>query len=309
MKVGVVGLGPIGVEVMKAILGDTRFELVGAVDVAPALAGRPLAEVVAGAPVGLSIDGTAAALIARAPDAVALCTRSTVEGVADDLRAFAAAGVSVVTTCEELASPPDTALVRTLSDAALRGQAALLATGVNPGFVMDRFVIQLAGLCVKVRGVAVERVVDAGLRREPLQKKVGHGLTVEQFRAGVAEGRLGHVGLLASATLLARGLHTELARVEQSIDPVVGEGGRVLGVRQRLVASTSDGRPIELRLQMSVGAPDPHDRVQLDADPPVDVRIAGGLHGDRATVAAVIDGLWRLGRTRRAGLLTVIDVY
>src|SRR5439155_16148272 len=150
--------------------------------------------------------------------------------------------------------------------------------------------------------------VDAARRRGPLRAKVGEGLSVDEFRRGVAERRLGHVGLPASAALLARGLGTALARFEEAIDPVTDDAGCVLGVRQRLVGETADGRPIELLLQMSVGAPDPHDRVVLAGDPPLDARIAGGTHGDRATVGALLDALRRLPRAPR-GLVTVDELY
>src|SRR5207244_12988074 len=108
-----------------------------------------------------------------------------------------------------------------------------VATGVNPGFVMDRLPLQLAGAMVRVDGVRVERVVDAARRRGPLRAKVGEGLSVDEFRRGVAERRLGHVGLPASAALLARGLGTALARFEEAIDPVTDDPGCVLGVPQR----------------------------------------------------------------------------
>ncbi len=298
MRVAVMGMGPIGREVARAIAQGARpgVELVAIVDLAPALLGQRIE--------GLPIERT----LTRAVDAIALCTSSRFDAVVEDLERAVAAGQHVVSTCEELALPPDLPRAQALGRAAQSAGVTLIGTGVNPGFVMDRLVLELAAVCVRIEGIRVERVVDAAARREPLRHKVGYGLTIDEFRAGVAAGRLGHVGLSTSAGLIARGLRSSLAGVIETIDPVLGKNGKVLGVHQLLSAKLTDGRPIELELQMSVGAPDPHDRVTFAGDPPLDVTIAGGTHGDRATVGAVIDGLARLHRAAR-GLITVAELY
>ena len=314
MKICVAGLGPIGREVARAVAARPGLTLAAAVDLAPAIAGHPLDELLgeALAP-GVTVDATLEAALARGVEAVALCTGSRLADVAADAARAVAAGAHVVSTCEELAWPGDGAgahgsAAAAIDQAARRAGVTVIGTGVNPGFVMDRLPLELAGVCVRVDAVRVERVVDAAKRRGPLQKKVGHGLTVEEFRAGVDAGRLGHVGLRASARLLARGLGSELHSSDERVEPVTGSDGRVLGVHQVLEGRTADGRRLALDLQMSVGAPDPHDRVVIEGDPPLDVRIAGGTHGDRATVGAVVDALARLPRAPR-GLITVVEMY
>jgi 4-hydroxy-tetrahydrodipicolinate reductase len=310
IRVAVVGLGPIGIELARALRGRSDLELVAAVDVSQAIAGRPLDELVGFTGTGLVVEEEmAAALAGRPVEAVALCTGSRLAAVLPDLEMAVDAGVHVVSSCEELSAPPQTPEIRALDLSARAAGITLFGTGVNPGFVMDRLVLQLAGVAVRVDSVDVERVVDAALRRGPLRKKVGEGITVDEFRRGVAEGRLGHVGLGASAELIARGLGTALASASESIEPVVDDAsGRVLGLLQQLDGATADGRPIKLRLQMSVGAPDPHDRIRLGGDPPLDVRIAGGTQGDRATVGALLDGLRRVRRAPR-GVVTVVEMY
>ena len=64
---------------------------------------------------------------------------------------------------------------------------------------------------------------------------------------------------------------------------------------------------VRLDLEMSVGAADPHDRVIIDGDPPLDVLIRGGTHGDRGTVGAVLSAI-RPVVAAAPGLKTVLDL-
>src|SRR4029077_11497499 len=129
----------------------------------------------------------------------------------------------------------------------------------------DRLPLTLAAACVRVDRVQVFRVVDAAKRRGPLRAKDGAGLTVEEFQAGVAARKLGHWGLAESCALVGLGLGWVFDEIRSTIDPVVAERagvppGRVAGLRQSAVG-VRDGREIvRLDLEMSVSAPDPHDR-------------------------------------------------
>jgi 2,4-diaminopentanoate dehydrogenase len=310
LRVGVVGLGPIGLEVARAILGRRELELVAAIDVSPALAGKPLAELLPGAPPDVAISGTLDAALAKGKiDAVALTTTSRFSGIIADLETAIRRRVHVASTCEEMAAPAvDPQTWARLDDHAKHANVTLLGTGVNPGFVMDRLPLQLAGACVSVSHVRVDRVVDAAKRRGPLRKKVGEGISPEEFKAGVAEKRLGHVGLRESALLIARGLGWKLESYSETIEPVVGDDGKCLGIRQRGTGLVGGEPRIELALDMYVGALNPHDRVQLEADPPIDVTIAGGTQGDRGTVGTTVNALARMRSTPR-GLVTVADVF
>jgi 2,4-diaminopentanoate dehydrogenase len=310
LRVGIVGLGPIGLEVARAILGRRELTLVAAVDVSPQLAGKPLEELLPGAPKHVKIASTLdAALASGKIDAVALTTTSRFSGIIGDLETAIRRRVHVASTCEEMAAPAvDPQTWARLDDHAKHSDVTLLGTGVNPGFVMDRLPLQLAGACVSVARVRVDRVVDAAKRRGPLRKKVGEGISPEEFRAGVAEKRLGHVGLRESALLIARGLGWKLESYSETIDPVVGDDGKCLGIRQRGIGIVGGTPRIELSLDMYVGAPNPHDRVQLEADPPIDMTIAGGTQGDRGTVGTTVNALARM-RSAPRGLVTVADVF
>jgi len=143
-------------------------------------------------------------------------------------------------------------------------------------------------------------VVDAGKRRGPLQRKVGAGLTPEEFAARVKSGLVRHVGLPESLHMLATRLGWQLDKMDDSIAAVLADApiktefvdvaaGQVAGVRQVARGFIGGREVLNLELQMYVGAPDPCDSVTIDGDPPVQMTIAGGLHGDIATAAIVLN--------------------
>jgi 2,4-diaminopentanoate dehydrogenase len=306
IRVALVGLGPIGIEIGRALLSFRPVvEITAAAD--PVHAGRSLAEIAPELP-PLPVDADLAVALARGVDVVMLATTSRFAGIVPTLETAIAARVNVVSTCEELAAPvEDPATWRRLDDAARAAGITILGTGVNPGFVMDRLVLQLAGACVRVDRVHVTRVVDAARRRGPLRKKVGEGLTPDEFRAGVRAGKLGHVGLRHSATLIARHFAWTLDGYDEVIEPVV-DGDGCLGLHQIGRGRVSGRELITLDLTMAVGANDPHDRVLLESDPPIDLRIEGGIHGDRGTIGTAVNAVLRV-KNKDPGLITVADAF
>ncbi len=322
LRTVVVGLGSIGLATARLVLDRTGMELAGAADSDPAKAGRDLGELAGlDAPTGLVVDGDFAALLARArPQVVFLCTSSRLPDVADDLRRAAAAGASVVSSCEEMLLPdhqhPE--LARELGAAAKAGGVTFVGTGVNPGFVLDFLPVVASAVCRDVRRVFGTRIVDAGTRREALQRKVGAGMEVEEFQRLAAAGRLGHVGMRESVALVGRALALGLDEVVQTVEPVVAErdlttrylsvpAGRVAGIRNLGIGRRDGERVVELRLEMYVGAADPVDEIRLDADPPVHLRLEGGTPGDEAT-AAILVNTARQALAAEPGLKTVLDL-
>lgn len=175
-----------------------------------------------------------------------------------------------------------------------------MGTGVNPGFVMDILAISLTGLCQDVETIRATRVVDVASRRLTLQRKVGVGLSPEVFQQKVREGQLGHVGLSESMAAVAAGLGWELDDIREEVEPVLAdipwergsirvEAGRVLGVRQIARGLRKSREVIILELQMYAGARDPRDSILIEGVPPVDLTIRGGIRGDEATVALMIN--------------------
>jgi 4-hydroxy-tetrahydrodipicolinate reductase len=313
IRVAIVGLGAIGKEVLKAARARPGLELVAAAD--PAFVKRDAGEVAGIEPCGVTVVETAAeALAARNVDVVLAMTGSSVADMMSIVDAAAVAGADVVSSCEDLSyadlSAPE--LARRIDTRARAANITVVGTGVNPGFVMDRLPLTLAAACVSVERVRVERVVDAAKRRAPLRAKVGAGLTEEEFRAGVAERRLSHRGLPESCALIGLGLGWSFDEIKSTIDPVIEDRpgiapGRVAGLRQT-AAGVRDGQEVvRLELEMSVGAPDPHDRVVIDGDPPLDVLVRGGTHGDRGTVGTVLSAIPSVIASS-PGLKTILDL-
>ena len=118
--------------------------------------------------------------------------------------------------------------------------------------------------------------------------------------ARVKSGLVRHVGLPESLHMLATRLGWQLDKMDDSIAAVLAESaistefvevaaGQVAGVRQVARGFIGGREVLNLELQMYVGAPEPRDSVAIDGDPPVQMTIAGGLHGDIATAAIVLN--------------------
>jgi 4-hydroxy-tetrahydrodipicolinate reductase len=315
------GLGPIGLGIARLALARAGIEVVGAIDLDPEKLGRDLGALVGGAECGVIVGSNAVGILSTTkPDVVLHATSSSLAQVAEQLLQIAESGAHVVSTCEELSYPwtAQPQLAAEVDAAARRAGVTLLGTGVNPGYAMDALPLMLTAPCAAVRAVRVLRVVDAGRRRGPLQRKVGAGLTPAEFEARVKEGLVRHVGLPESLHMLATRLGWQLTRTEDTIAAVLAEQpiktdyvdispGQVAGVRQ-MARGYIDGREVlSLELRMYVGAPDPQDTIEIDGDPPVRMAIAGGLHGDIATAAIVINAASSVTRAA-PGLASMAEV-
>jgi len=300
------GVGPIGASILNLLREKKAVEIVGAIDNDPAKIGRDLGEVVGAAdtPWGVKVSGDAKGVLALEADVVMHTTSSSLSKVMDQLLACLDVGSCVVSTCEELAYPYRTypELAATLDRAAKDSGVALVGTGVNPGFVMDKLLITLAAVSQKIEHAKALRIVDASKRRLPLQKKIGAGLTVDEFRARVKEGVIKHVGLPESVAMVADSLGLAVDEITETIEPKVAEervqtefltveAGQAAGVHQ-IARGLSNGKElIYMELQMYVGAKDPADTVELTGHPNISLVIPGGSHGDIATASVAVNSI------------------
>jgi 4-hydroxy-tetrahydrodipicolinate reductase len=319
------GLGPIGLECARTVLAKHTthlIQMVGAIDIDPAKAGRDLADLL-GLPdkSGIIVSPDAdAVLAATKPDVVLHTTSSFLANMYTQLTGCVQHGAHVVSSTEELSYPyqrhPE--ISATLDAAAKAAGKVILGTGVNPGYAMDALALMATGVCNEVSRIEVQRVVDAGKRRLPLQLKVGAGLTPEVFAARKATGTFGHIGLRESLLMVADGLGWRLDTVEETLDPVMAdvdvmtpyltvERGQVAGIHHAITGAINGDTVLSLNLKMYVGAQDPRDAVHVEGNPPIDLVIRGGIFGDTATVATLINAV-PIVLQCPPGLKTVKDV-
>ena len=253
-------------------------------------------------------------------DVAVLSTGSSLRDLKGQIAALIKKGLHVVSTCEELSFPVPARVgaFRELDALARRKKVSVLGTGVNPGYAMDALALFLTAPCARVNRVSVTRVVDAATRRLPLQRKVGAGLNLAQFRRAITEGSVRHVGLPESAYMIAAGLGWKLDRVDETLEPAIAPrdldteylrvpAGNAAGIKQSARGYRQDELLVSLDLQMYVGAEQPRDHILIDGVPPIDMTIAGGIAGDVATAAIAINAIPKLFAAR-AGVVTMRDL-
>lgn len=300
------GLGPIGCGIVRQVAERKGFKPVGGIDIDPEKVGKDLGEVAGlGRRLGLEVSADAArAIKAAKPDVVMLCTSSSLKKVLPQIETILKAKVPIVSTTEEMAYPvgPNVAVAKKIHQMALKAKKAVLGTGVNPGFTMDALPIMLTAACERVEAILVERVQDARIRRLPFQKKIGAGLTRDEFEARVDQGIVRHVGLTESVRMIADALGWKLDRITDVIAPKIAaapvaseflsvEAGRVCGLVQDGIGYR-DGKPIiTLHMEAYLGAPETYDAVKIIGLPPLHQKISGGVHGDIATASIAVNSI------------------
>lgn len=313
------GLGPIGSAIARHVVERQGLELVCGVDVAPDKVGKDVGEIIGlGRPLGFDVVEKLAHAEVTA-DVVLHTTSSYFDLFKDQIVEILQAGLDVVSTAEELSFPwlahPDDAAE--VDAAAKKAGKTVLGTGVNPGFIMDSLPLTLTAICQQVDHIEVTRVIDASTRRGPFQAKIGSGMTVADFEARMAAGRMGHVGLPESVGMVFHTLGKELVRYESSVEPVVAGGpvktdhfevepGRVKGLKQVARAFTREGEFVTLTFVAALGAGEDGDTIKITGRPNLEVKLQG-TNGDVATVAIAVNAIRRV-REAAPGLVTMRDL-
>jgi 4-hydroxy-tetrahydrodipicolinate reductase len=312
------GLGPIGSAVARHVVQRAGLELVGGVDLDPAKVGKDVGEVIGlSRPLGFEVAEKLAQVLAHTEaDVVLHTTNSYFDLFKPQIIEILEAGLDIVSTSEELSFPwlahPEEAAE--IDAVAKRASKTVLATGVNPGFIMDSLPLSLTAICQQVDRIDVTRIINASTRRGPFQAKIGSGMTVADFET---TGRMGHVGLPESVGMVFHTLGKKLARYESSVEPMVADrlvktdyfevqSGQVRGLKQVARGYTDEGAFMTLTFVAALEAEDEGDTIKITGLPNLEVKLKG-TNGDIATVAIAVNAIRRV-KEAAPGLVTMRDL-
>jgi 4-hydroxy-tetrahydrodipicolinate reductase len=324
VKVALYGVGAVGSLIAKSLLEKKGVKIVGAIDVAKDKVGKDLGEVLGlNKKIGITVSSDVDAVFSKTkPDIAIHATSSYFKDTYPQIASIVKHGVNVISTCEELSYPyhSEPKIAKELDKLAKKYDVTVLGTGINPGFLMDTLVITLTAACQKIEKIEAVRVMDAATRRLPFQKKIGAGLTVEEFKQKIERGEItGHVGLEQSIAMIADVLAWKLDRIKtEPVEPVIAkepvksdfikvEAGKVAGLRQTARGFMENREVIVLDFRAYIGAKEEYDAITITGVPTIKQKIQPCVHGDMGTVAIIINSIPKVLKAP-AGLLTMKDL-
>lgn len=306
---------------MIARLASKRgIEIIGGIDIDKQKIGKDVGQVIGIDPLGVRVANNATEFLSkRKPDIVYLTTVSCLKDLMPQLDQCIDAGANVISTAEELVYPyaqhPELSIK--IDEKAKKRQVTVLGTGINPGFLFDTFIVSIAGLCESINKIKCIRVQDAAKRRLSLQRKIGAGLSREEFETQILSKR-GHVGFIESIRMIADSLKWNVEKISQEMEPIMAErsvksnyieveSGKVAGIKQTARAHVDGEERIVLEIQFYIGAEDPHDSISIEGSPPIQFHNKTGIDGDVATTALAVNMTSKVIEAS-PGLKTMLDL-
>ncbi|MCY3617926.1 MAG: hypothetical protein OXH67_04155 [Acidimicrobiaceae bacterium] len=312
IPIGMIGSGGVARHAARLLLNHrSGYELVGVCSADPDAIGGDMAEIAGVASdKPIPVVGALPELLAMAPMAVIDGSRSFLHLIVDDVVACVEAGVNFVSACEELAhrEPGREADWDRIDEAARRGGASVLGTGVNPGFIFDFLVLAASGLCWDIGKINGRRVVDVSGFGRNIHRRLGIGYTLDEFNAGHAEGSIaGHVGFPESIRMVVEGLGLELdGPVTQEFIPYVATDdaptlyGAVPAGSTEGFLHTARGRvngaefmtlDLLLHLRPTEAGHEVGDSVDIEGEHPIHMRFRPGNDALYATSAHLVNSI------------------
>ena len=183
------GTGKMAVYTMRYVL-EKGGEIVGAIDVNPAVIGKDIGSVMGKDDMGVKVTSLADAeemLKSTSPDIAIVTTMSLIKDVEDALMLCAKLGINAITTCEEAFFPwnSNPEVTKKLDEMAKRTNCTITGSGYQDIY-WGQLITSVAGSTqriTKIKGSSSYNVEDYGIA---LAKAHGAGLTLEEFDKQVA---------------------------------------------------------------------------------------------------------------------------
>lgn len=311
VRVVLVGFGRANQAVLELALTRPWLDVVGIVVRSPGRDGEPAADRVPAAPAELSCSTDLAGTLRRTrPDLAIVATATHLSDVYPVLSVVAESGTPMICTAEDLAhirreDPPPAA---DIIDLAERHRVAIVASGANPGFVLDVWPLTLAGLAWDVEHLRARRIVDVSVFGPRVRRSLGIDLTPDDFRVGIADGSVvGHAGFPESLRIMAEAMGRPLERTTVVSEPLVAaapstlsdgtviEAGKTVGADQRATGWYAGGRWLEIAMTLHVDPVSaglvPTDEVEITGQHPLRVRVEPGFRALSSTAAILVNGI------------------
>lgn len=232
--------------------------------------------------------------------------------------------VNILTIAEEMSYPEATnkEIADKLNKLALNKNITILGTGINPGFILDLFIIVLSNTCLNINEIKATRVNDLSEFGTTVLKSQGVGLSVKEFEEDVRSKKVvGHVGFAQSIHLIAKAFKWELIRLKEEKEPIItnekvtvqGEiidKGNVIGCNHKAVAHFKNNKVITFEHPQQVCAnnyPETKDEVEIQGVPNIKVKIEPEIPGGIGTVAMIINMIPLIIESQ-AGLINILDL-
>lgn len=311
VRVLLVGFGRANQAVLELALTRPWLEVVGIVVRSAERDGERASNRVAGAPEQLRCStDLAGTLAATRPDLAIVATGTHLEDVLPVLRTIAERGTRIICTAEDLAHirPEDSPAAAAIVDLARRHRVPIVATGANPGFVLDVWPLTLTGLAWDVERLRARRIVDVSVFGPRVRRSLGIDLEPDEFRAGIADGSVvGHAGFPESLRILAETMGRTLDRTEVVSEPLLADrpltlpdgaivaAGRTAGAEQRATGWWRGQPWLEIAMTLHVDPASagltPTDEVELMGRHPLRVRVEPGCQALLSTGAMLVNGI------------------
>jgi len=320
-----VGLGPMGRLIATLLLKRRNIDVKGVVDIDPQFIGEKLSKFFdVGNDLNLVIESNLEVLLSKVKvDVLIITTSSFLEKVTPLIKQAVNSGSNVISICEELSYPfklyPK--LSEELDALAKSNNVTVVGTGINPGYLMDLLPIIITAPCQNVKSIKVTRRINSAKRREPFQRKIGTGLTSEEFHQKISQKEItGHVGLTQSIQMIAAALGFQYDEIiefppkeiitEKEFTTSYGEKvpkGYVCGLQSKAIAKKGENELIFLDFVAYAGEHEEYDSIEINGNPSIRQKIIGGVHGDVGT-AVMVANLIPIVIKAKAGLLTMKDL-